>query len=188
MYNWKDTVQKQFGSSTRLLQMISDFNQYIDPTVNLDAFYNNIWNVETATGYGLDVWGRIVGVTRVLQVGTTVNLGATGPAGTSGDSMNVAPFYSGGPTTTNYSLTDDAFRQLIYAKALFNISNGSTQAINNILMLLFGSSGQCWVIDNLNMSMVYHFAFTPTPVQLAIISQSNVLPRPSGISATVTYT
>ena len=186
MQNYQDTIIRQYGNSPSLNQMIASFDGYIDPTANLDAFYSNIWNVETATGYGLDVWGRIVGVSRVLQVSNVVYLGATGPSGTSGDSMNVAPFYSGETTTSNFTLSDSAYRTLIMAKALFNISNGSIGAINNILMTLFGSQGQCWVVDNLNMSMVYYFNFTLDPVSTAIVYQSGVLPRPSGIAATVT--
>jgi len=31
-----------------------------------------IWNIQTARGVGLDIWGRIVGVTRVLQVSSGI--------------------------------------------------------------------------------------------------------------------
>ncbi len=40
----------------------------IDPTADLNAFYDLVWNVATAQGWGLDVWGRIVGVTRNLNI------------------------------------------------------------------------------------------------------------------------
>ena len=43
-------------------------NQWIDPRKNLDDFYNLIWNVDTAEDYGLDIWGRIVAINRVLKV------------------------------------------------------------------------------------------------------------------------
>jgi hypothetical protein len=35
------------------------------------------------------------------------------------------------------------------------------------------------------MSMIYHFDFLLSPVELAIVEQSGALPRPSGVSATV---
>lgn len=184
MYNYQQTVISQYAASPTINQLITSFNGYIDPTANLDLFYNYMWNLATAQGYGLDVWGRIVGVTRVLQVGSITYLGASGPDGTSGDSMDVAPFYNDGVTTTNYLLSDDAFRILIYAKALFNICNGSTAGMNAVVMELFSAYGQAWVIDNGNLTMSYNFDFPLNPVSQAIVSQSGVLPRPAGVAVT----
>ena len=184
MQNYPETIISQYNSSPTINQLIASFNGYIDPTANLEAFYDYMRNVKTAQGYGLDVWGRIVGVTRVLQVGNVTYLGASGPDGTSGDSMDVAPFYNDNGTTQNYALDDNSFRTLIYAKALYNICNGSTAAINNLLLELFGASGPCWVADNQNLTITYIFEFQLTPVQQSIVYQSNVLPRPSGVSVT----
>ena len=61
---WKKTILSQYDDSPTLLSMIESFNDAIDPTANITAFYENIWNVNTANGYGLDVWGQIVGVSR----------------------------------------------------------------------------------------------------------------------------
>ena len=35
------------------------------------------------------------------------------------------------------------------------------------------------------MTMIYKFEFVLTPVELAIVLQSGVLPKPTGVSATV---
>jgi hypothetical protein len=48
-------------------------------------------------------------------------------------------------------LTDPVYRQLILAKAAFNITDGSTRAINAILMTLFADRGNCWVTDGRNV-------------------------------------
>lgn len=185
MENVAQTEISQYANSPVVVSLINSMNAALDPSTNLENFYNQIWNINTAVGYGLDLWGRIVGVQRVLQVSNTVYLGTTGPNGTSGDSMNVAPFYAGGQLTSNYALSDNDFRTLILAKAASNICNGSIPAINQILMALFGASGQCWCTDGQNMTMTYTFYFTPSAVQLAIIDQSGVLPRPCGVSVTV---
>ena len=52
-----------------LLQLIRNMNAYIDPRADLQAFYDNVWNIETAVGFGLDIWGRIVGVSRDIEIG-----------------------------------------------------------------------------------------------------------------------
>lgn len=185
---WR-TIISQYANAPSLTTLILNFFEYIDQTKNLQAFFDLIFNVDTAIGYGLDVWGRIVGVNRVLHLptgtkyfgfveGGTLDYDDFGPGGES-------PFYSGQKLTSNYSLTDDGFRVLILAKAFSNICDGSIQSINRLLVTLFGGSGRCYVVDGGAMSMVYKFEFALSPLQEAILLQSGVMPRPTGVSATV---
>ena len=168
-------------------------NAYIDPSANIEAFYSLVWNVDTAVGYGLDVWGRIVGVGRVLQLASQNFLGLENPINTeaSGEPFNQAPFYDGGSLTNNYALLDGPFRALILAKALANISNATIPSINQILINLFGLAGplplagNSYCTDGENMTMTYTFNTTLDPVTEAIVFQSGVLPKPCGVSATV---
>ena len=185
MENFEQTIISQYADSPSITQIITNFNTCIDPTANLDAFYNNIWNVATAQGIGLDIWGRIVGVSRVLQVASSVYFGFSNADDASevGWSQH-GIWYSGNGATGNFALTDDAFRTLIYAKALFNIWDGSIPGINNILMTLFSSSGTAWVIDEGDMTLVYNFNFQLSPVQQAIMS-SGVIPRPAGVQTSI---
>ena len=191
MDNFTDTIMSQFSNSPTITQLITNFNTYIDPEANINAFYNMLWNVNTAVGYGLDVWGRIVGVGRVLQIPTSAYFGMEGPSGASGLPFDQAIFYSGQPLTTNYALLDDLYRTLILAKALFNISDGTISSINQILINLFGPTGllpvagNSYCTDGLNMTMTYTFGSALDPVQTAIVYQSGVLPRPTGVAATV---
>lgn len=186
MENWRDTLASQYATSPTLVQLLSNFNAYLDPRVNIDAFFDNMLNIETAVGYGLDCWGRIVGVSRLLDVAAGAYLGFE-EAGTPATMtpFNTAPFYSGAPLTSVYALSDTAYRMLILAKGLFNITDGSIPAINRILRLLFPGRGACYVADNLDMSLEYTFEFALTAVEQAIVEQSGVLPRPTGVSATV---
>lgn len=185
-FNYEDTILSQFANSPTILSLIGSFSAAVNPSANIDAFFANVWNVLTAQGAGLDIWGRIVGVTRVLQVSTGQWLGFEEAGDTTVETpFGQAPFFNGGSATSNFALTDDAFRQLILAKAYANISNGSIPSINQILMTLFGASGTCFCTDGQNMTMTYAFEFTLTPVQAAIVSQSGVLPRPSGVQVTI---
>ena len=185
-FNWQDTVASQYANSPTLLSLINSFNSAVDPTEVIDDWFDNVWNIQTAQGYGLDVWGRIVGVNRVVPIpsGTTY-LGFEGSGSASGNSLNQAPFYSGETTTTNYSLSDDAFRQLIMAKAAANIWDGSIPGLNMILNLLFPGQGEVYVTDGLDMTMTYTFSWALTPVQTSIVINSGVLPRPSGVALTI---
>ena len=193
MLNWyQETVLSQYANSPTLVQLLSNMNTYIDPQKNIDAFFFLLWNVDTAVGYGLDVWGRIVGVDRVLEIATVNYFGFTGPSGASGLPWNQGIFYHGEALTSNYSLLDGPFRSLILAKALFNICDGTIPAINQILINLFGpngplavAGGNSYCTDGEDMTMTYTFPSALDPVQTAIVYQSGVLPRPCGVSATV---
>jgi len=180
-----DTIISQYANSPVVDSLIQSFQGAVDQTANIDAFFDLVWNIDSAEGWGLDVWGRIVGVTRVLNIEIGEYFGMQGPAGASGAPYNIAPFYNGAPLTTNFSLTDSAFRQLIFAKALANISDGSIPSINQILLLLFPGRGNCYVTDGLDMTMTYTFLFKLSPVEAAIIGQSGILPKPVGVQAAV---
>lgn len=181
------TEISQYGNSPTLLLLIEAANQWLDPANNIDQFYSLIWDVSTAVGFGLDVWGRIVGVQRYLQVSSLKYWGYDEAGTTSADPYGQSPFYGGSALSQNYALSDTSFRLLIMAKAAANLCDGSIPAINAILMALFPGRGPAYVTDGLNMTMTYTFAFSPvlTPVELAIIGQSGVLPRPTGVSTSV---
>lgn len=193
MEDFEATILSQYSNSPTIRQLIQNMNAYIDPTANIDAFFSLVWNVDTAQGYGLDVWGRIVGVGRVLELAAQDFFGMENPGGTaaSGLPFRQAPFYNGSPLTSNYALLDGPFRVLIFAKALANISDGTIKSINQILINLFNEGGllpvpgNSYVTDGENMTMTYTFSSTLDPITAAIVFQSGVLPKPCGVFATV---
>jgi hypothetical protein len=177
------TVISQYANSPIIVQLVRSMGAWLDPVARLDEFFRLVFDVDTAAGYGLDVWGRIVGVSRVLQVATGSFLGFS-------QDDEAKPFGQGiwfgqGALTSNYALTDVAYRKLILAKAMLNITDGSIPAINQILLNLFGSYGDVHVVDGQNMTIAYSFPRAIDPVDYAIVAQSGVLPKPIGVSFTV---
>lgn len=185
MLNVEQTFISQFANSPVLAQLVENLNAYIDPATDFDAFYALIWNIDTAEGYGLDVWGRIVGVGRAVRVPIRPWFGFAEAGGSYALPLNQGTFYDGTALTTPVTLGDEAYRTLIFAKALANICDGSIPAFNRILQNLFPARGNCYVRDNLNMTLTYIFEFTLTATEIAILSQSGVLPRPVGVAAKV---
>lgn len=175
------SVISQYANSPRIDAMIESFNAAMDQTQNFENLYDMVWNVLTAVGYGLQVWGRIVGVTNVLEFPGGVAYLGNEEAGSSWTGFGQGILYSGGGTTSNYVLSDDDFRRLILAKAASNISDGAIPTVNRILLALFPLRGDCFVVDNQNMSLTYRFQFPLTPVELAIVQQSGVLPPAAGV-------
>ena len=180
MNNLEETILAQYANSPALLQLVANMNTYIDPAANLAVFYSQVWNVQTAVGYGLDRLGRVVGVNRIISIpfaatdfGFKEAFSAT-PFGT-------APFWDGTLTGSNYRLSDAAFRTLIMVKAISNISLCSAQAINQMLTNLFGGQGRVYVQDRGNMTMQITFEFPLSLVNFYILTQSKALSRPAGV-------
>ena len=178
MQNVQQTIISQYADSPIMQSMIAGYNSALDPSANFEEFYNNIWNIKTAVGFGLDLWGRIVGVSRIIQVPIGSFFGFS-----EGDynPFGISPFYSDISSTQSYPLSDSAFRLLIYAKALSNISDSSTPSYNKVLMTLFPGRGNCYVSDTGGMNSRLTFEFYLFPFEISILKQSNAFQSPCGV-------
>lgn len=175
------TLLSQYANSPVITSIILAFNSAMDFTQTMSNFYDMMWNIQTAQGYGLDVWGRIVGVSRTLTIpGTTQYIGF-GEAGTSWTGFGQGIWYSGSGLTQNYVLGDADFRRMILAKAATNITDGSIPSTNAIMLALFPGRGVCYVADGLNMSLTYTFHFALTPAEFAIVQTPGILPAAAGV-------
>lgn len=198
MINWNQTLLSQYCDSPTITAMLESFNDAIDPSADIANFYSNIWNVSTAVGNGLNIWGEIVGVSRYLQISTSNYLGFeeayTAPtASTGAQPFQQAPFWEGTPATTTFALSDPQYRQLIMVKAAANISNLSIPSINALLRAEFGTNngsdpyGPAYVQDLGGMAFNYYLDFVPSAAQIAIVQNSGVFPRPAGVTANLVY-
>jgi hypothetical protein len=185
-FDWWQTVISQYANSPIITGIIESFFDAVDQTEDISNFYDDMFNIATATGYGLDVLGIILGVTRTLEVsGTQLYFGFEQAGQPSASPFNTQPFFTGEQLDNNFELSDDSYRLLLFAKALYNISPGNIPSINKILQTLFPGRGNAFVTDGLNMTMNYTFQFVLSPVELAIVEQSGVLPKPVGVNASV---
>jgi hypothetical protein len=191
MENWRDTLLSQYANGPTITALIEDFNEWLDPSVNIALFREKVWDVLTADDYGLYVWGKIVNVSRILQVQETSTYfgfdeAFTEPTADTGvQPFDQAPLYNGPPATTSYELSKEAYRTLILVKAMSNISNCSIPSINRMLQFLFAGEGRCYVQDTGDMTERFVFEFQLSPVQLAIMLHSGVISRPAGVKAFV---
>lgn len=182
MINIKDTILSQYANSPTILALINSINDAIDPQVNIDDFYNKVWNITTAEGFGLDIWGRIVNVSRILYVPVIgKNLGFEEGGTIDFDPFGQSKFYSGSTVSSNYALSDAAFRVLILVKALSNISKTSISVYNKILMQLFPGRGNAYVSDTGNMTARLTFEFDLEPFEIEILKQSGAFSNPTGV-------
>lgn len=210
MNNYTQTILSQYASSPTITGIISSFNDAIDPSVDLQNFYDNIWNINTAVGYGLDVWGQIVNVSRILQLDVAAPSFGFAEAyratnANNPEPFNTYPFYT---TLSNqsYVLGDDAYRKLILCKAISNVSDCTIPTLNKLLRFLFPpkSDTMTWILGRdalpvtlstaaqfvycsipANMELQVIFNYTPSTIDLAIVKNSGAFAIPAGVKLTV---
>ena len=110
-YELMPFIQSQYAASVRITDILQSCKDHILPDSDIALFFDCMYNAETAIGYGLDVWGEIVGVSRYIQ--------------------------SYEDPTETITLDDEQFRKLVFIKAASNIMDSSLYSINYILKKLF---------------------------------------------------
>lgn len=100
----------QYSASPTIYQILANFRENIDPTPDIWTFYDNVFNIATAQGVGLDIWGAIIGMDRTIYDQST---------------------------STKITLDDEGYRKLLYYKALANITDASLYTLNYMINQLF---------------------------------------------------
>lgn len=193
MTDYLKTVMRQYASAPTLGALLDSFDQWVDIDQFTADFLVHVWDISTATGFGLDIWGRILGRDRYIQIeqtpGDNFGFDINATPGTQWKPWSQAPFYNGQSTgTTAFALQDDAYRQLLMVKAAANIASTDVPSINALMRAMFGARGPSYVgyDPNLPMHIGYHFDFFPTSVERSII-ESGLFPRPAGTTVRYIY-
>nr|WP_174506069.1 DUF2612 domain-containing protein [Acinetobacter sp. Marseille-Q1620] len=180
MKNIQDTLMSQYANSPVICQLIEELNTCIDPDQNINDFYQLVWNLKTAKGFGLDIWGRIVGVDR--------NIGTANPEAeafgfktrnVSFYPFNQRPFSSAGTKYASFKLNDAQLRTLIIIKAASNIVLATAPNINKFLRILFRE--RCYFLIIGHMKARYFFEFNLRAFERLLVYKLELLPRPSGV-------
>lgn len=190
MRNVTDTLLSQYANSPTICALIADFNENIDPSVNIDDFYHFVWNVDTAQGFGLDIWGKIVNIPRKLELthegrylGFSEALYET-PVADDPRPFGSGVFYTGVAEGVHvFTLPDIAYRRLIMVKAMANITDCTAPNLNKLLRFLFEGRGRCYVQDLGSMQMRYVFEFPLSVIEYSIMVNTDVVPRPAGVES-----
>lgn len=101
-------ILSQYSASQTIVKLLDDFRDNIYPQADIEVFKKNIMDIDTASGVGLDILGRIIGIPRVLRY-----------------------------NETTITLDDDTYRRLLRFKAMSNITNASLATLNKMLPILF---------------------------------------------------
>ena len=184
------TIISQYANSPSMVALLGSINAAISPYEDFETIYNDILNINTAVGYGLDVLGRIVGISRLITIPANTNFVGWKEAA-SWQPWGQAPFWDGNTSELTaaavIALNDSIFRNVVLAKALANISNCSALSINAILQVLFGatSAQYAYVQDLGNMTMIIQFLANISTAYMYILTQKAIIPKPAGVQCSI---
>ena len=104
-------IQSQYSNSPTIKQLLNDFKDNINPNNDINEFYENIMDVDSAIGIGLDIIGKIIGASRTLEI----------------DENKII-------------LSDNIYRNYIKFKMLANISESTLEFLNKINYILYNNT------------------------------------------------
>lgn len=174
-------VQSQYAASPRITSLLVKQAALLDPGRDLMLWYDSMFNPKSAEGIGLDNWGRIVGVGRMLWMQNTQFFGF---AFQNLEGFDQAPFWIESLAQGQFLLSDEAFRFLVFHKAMANIGESSMAAINALLDALFAETrghGACGVLEVAPMHVRAVFSFYLTAYEQSVLEQYGLLDRPAGV-------
>lgn len=152
-------IQSQYSASKKILALADGFQRRIDPHLDVDLFYEKMFDIYTAEGFGLDNWGVI------LQIGRIIEDPDTG---------------------AGLTLTDEYYRLLLLYKAMANISASTAAAQNSLLAMLIntdigGFPRVAYVLEVDTMVIRWVFEDFLDPIQIAVFKAAGTLARGAGV-------
>lgn len=151
------TVQSQYAASPHIRALVDAFWEALNPDADIDLIYKNMIDPDTAVGFGLDVWGRIVAIGREYLAADEENIyfgfNPNSSINSRLDTFDNAPFFK--KIDGKVRLADPAYRTYIFIKAMINIGDCSLASINRMLKLMFPNAEiYCLHVDTMVLRLV----------------------------------
>lgn len=176
-----ETVQSQYSASEAIRWLCQYDASLLSPVTLISLFRNFIFHPLTAAGFGLDVWGRIVGIARGYEVESKEWLGFDGSE-TRG--FDQAPFWAGVPVYDSVTLSDLSFRDLIFYKAAANIGSADAAGLNQLLQRMFPGK-EIYALDLGSMTIRLMVGEELSDAWWAILRQYGLIARGAGVGVEI---
>lgn len=176
-----ESVQSQYAASPVIRALADSARIRIAPDADIQLFYERIFNIHTAEGAGLDIWGRILGIGRKIDITDTTEF--FGFQGSDQQPFNQAPFWDGSDQPTGvYELADNAYRQLLLWKAMANIAAADAASLNALLQGLFpGRNIAVYERPGEVMSIDLYLYFPLEPWERTILKNYGLIAKGAGV-------
>lgn len=146
----------QYANSPALRTLLQDKSAFYQQNVAQfwNDWFNDVFNINTATDFGLSVWGEILDFPRQIKSNTG----------------------------TIHNLTTEQYRTILKGQLLKFRMDGTVPQVNEWLKVVFGNQGNVFCLDNLDMTAIpFVFETNPSDEILWLLSNVDFLPRPAGV-------
>ena len=178
----------QYENSPRLNKLINGIVDRL--AIDIDVFIKDYWNIATAKKDGLDNWGRILNVSRSVEVTTLsedifgFDTGEKHKIPMYPETLNNGVFYYEASSHI-IDLEDDPYRAYLIFTYLKSISNASIANINYILRRYFNKridkDNLAYCYESAPMEVTYVFTLQLEAWERTLFYLLNALPKPSGV-------
>lgn len=151
----------QYSDAEKFKELVAYEQLFMDTAVTKfwQDFNKDIFNLSTCNTFGLELWGKLLGVARPTYT----------PLG-------------GQPT----EYTDEQYRLVLRARIYLLTFDGSARALNEFFKMLFPEYPVV-ITDNLDMTADIAFAIEPPQEIKTVLTDSLFLPRPSGVEYNINW-
>lgn len=140
--------EKRIAMTKLLLQPFIDLQ-------NIMEEYNNKLDLSTATGIYLDLIGKILGYSRILNFQPT--------------------------STERTVLNDEEYRKLLQARQYIGRWDGTTKGFENLWVQSQIPWAQVYGVDNSNMSVIYGIMGDTNPLEAEVMARPGYFPHTAGV-------
>ena len=140
----------------------------------------DVFDLCSANEFGVNVWSIILGLRITIEPTQTPNNSNWG-FGEFRKNFNFGNF-----PPSEFTLNLEDARKVLRLRYYQLTTNGNVTHLNFMLNNIFGDEGNSFVIDNLDMTIVYEFDFVLSSALQTYFGANDILPRPAGVSATFT--
>lgn len=173
----------QYNEASRILSLINQKQDWYDEnqTQFWEDWFNNVFNLITANGFGLIIWSIILELPLFL-----------GPPPDPPDK----PIWGFGEFNENFEhgnftnansaneLTTAEKRLLLRLRFFKLQSRDAIPEVNEFLHLIFGTEGPTYILDGLHMNIVLVFLWPVNPRLVENIIRYDLIPRDTGVLLT----
>lgn len=179
--NLLKTILWQYEDSKNIKALTSfnnDFFYEINNKYQID-FYNDIFNLKTATDYGLSIWSRILNIP--ISINKPINIDEVFGFGEDFEGFDNGSF--GRFQSVDENVSTEVARVILLLRWFKMTRRPTIPAINEALEIAFGK-GACYVTDTFDMDYaVFIFENNPNYKLLEILNNREILPVPAGVGS-----
>lgn len=157
----------QYANSPKYVALYNGLTELFNNAKTIEDWYNVVFNIKTASGFGLDVWGNILNQGRLFLYEDL--------------NGNPASIYLQGAQTVDgvaYTAqqTEELYRTVLFLTAMGYITNASLRSMNDMLLYYFADKGRCYCIPYGTMKLRVVFEFYVNGLEKAIYNTAFVSP------------